>query len=78
MKYRRLGASGLKVSEVCLGSWLTFGGATENEIAEKCIDRAYELGVNAYLVKPHAFSKLVEVLRRTTNFWRDTAAHPRI
>ena len=45
---------------------------------QKDIDRAYELGVNAYLVKPHAFSKLVEVLKRTTNFWRDTAAHPRI
>jgi len=48
MHYRRLGASGLKVSEVCLGSWLTFGGATENEVAEKCIDRAYELGINFF------------------------------
>jgi voltage-dependent potassium channel beta subunit len=48
MHYRRLGASGLKVSEICLGSWLTFGGATENEVAEKCIDRAYELGINFY------------------------------
>src|SRR5580658_3606195 len=48
MHYRRLGASGLKVSEVCLGSWLTFGNATENDVAEKCIDRAYELGINFY------------------------------
>jgi len=48
MEYRRLGASGLKVSEVCLGSWLTYGGATENETAEACIDRAYELGINFY------------------------------
>ena len=48
MQYRRLGASGLKVSEVCLGSWLTFGNATENEVAEKCVDRAYELGINFY------------------------------
>jgi CheY-like chemotaxis protein len=45
---------------------------------QKDIDYAYELGVNAYLVKPHAFSELVEVLRTTTDFWRDTAAHPRI
>ncbi len=48
MKYRRLGASGLKVSEVCLGSWLTYGNATENETAELCIDRAYELGINFF------------------------------
>ncbi len=48
MKYRRLGGSGLKVSEVCLGSWLTYGNATENETAEACIDRAYELGINFF------------------------------
>ncbi len=48
MKYRRLGSSGVMVSEVCLGSWLTYGGATENEIAEACIDRAYEKGVNFF------------------------------
>ena len=48
MHYRRLGNSGLKVSEICLGSWLTYGNATENETAEKCIDRAYELGINFF------------------------------
>ncbi len=48
MQYRRLGASGLKVSEVCLGSWLTFGNATEDQTAEACIDRAYELGINFF------------------------------
>jgi aryl-alcohol dehydrogenase-like predicted oxidoreductase len=48
MHYRRLGNSGLKVSEICLGSWLTYGNATENETAEQCIDRAYELGVNFF------------------------------
>lgn len=45
---------------------------------QKDIDRAYELGVNAYLVKPHAFSELVDVLKATTDFWRDIAAHPRV
>ena len=45
---------------------------------QKDIDRAYELGVNAYLVKPHAFTELVEVLKTTTDFWRDTAAHPQV
>ncbi len=48
MQYRRLGGSGLKVSEVCLGSWLTYGNATENETAEQCIDKAYELGINFF------------------------------
>lgn len=48
MQYRRLGGSGVKVSEVCLGSWLTYGGATEDQTAEACIDRAYELGINFF------------------------------
>jgi CheY-like chemotaxis protein len=42
------------------------------------IDRAYELGVNAYLVKPRGFLELVEVMKKTTEFWRDTAAHPEV
>jgi voltage-dependent potassium channel beta subunit len=48
MRYRRLGASGMKVSEVCLGSWLTYGGATEDSTAEQCIERAYDLGINFF------------------------------
>ena len=48
MQYRRLGASGLKVSEVCLGSWLTFGNATDDRTAIECIEKAYELGINFF------------------------------
>ncbi|MDF2439669.1 MAG: hypothetical protein JWN98_653 [Abditibacteriota bacterium] len=48
MEYRRLGQAGVKVSEVGLGSWLTYGGATENETATQCIHRAYELGINFF------------------------------
>lgn len=48
MKYRRLGKSGLKVSEIGLGSWLTYGTATETETAQQCIHKAYELGVNFF------------------------------
>ena len=48
MEYRQLGKYGVKVSEVALGSWLTYGGATEAETAEQCIDRAYELGINFF------------------------------
>jgi aryl-alcohol dehydrogenase-like predicted oxidoreductase len=46
MKYRRLGSSELIVSEIGLGSWLTFGGGVGREQAVACIDRAFELGVN--------------------------------
>lgn len=48
MEYRRLGSSGLKVSEVCLGSWLTYGGAVDDKTAEACVDKAFELGINFF------------------------------
>jgi voltage-dependent potassium channel beta subunit len=48
MKYRRLGRSGLKVSEVSLGSWLTFGNSTEKDKAIQTIETAYDLGVNSF------------------------------
>ncbi|MFT4412355.1 aldo/keto reductase family protein [Fredinandcohnia humi] len=48
MKYRRLGRSGLKVSEISLGSWLTFGKTVDVSMATKTIHKAYELGVNFF------------------------------
>ncbi|KEO84676.1 aldo/keto reductase family protein [Tumebacillus flagellatus] len=48
MKYRNLGRSGLKISEIGLGSWLTYGGTVEDQTAETCIDKAYELGINFF------------------------------
>ena len=74
MKYRRLGNSGVKVSEVCLGSWLTFGNATEDETALKCIDRAYELGINFFdTANVYARGKSEEVVGRgLSKFPRDS------
>jgi aryl-alcohol dehydrogenase-like predicted oxidoreductase len=46
MQYRKLGASDLRVSEISLGSWLTYGVAVERDRAVACIDRAFELGIN--------------------------------
>jgi len=43
-----LGKAGVKVSEVSLGSWLTYGGATEEDTAKACVRRAYELGINFF------------------------------
>lgn len=48
MNYRHLGASGLRVSEISLGSWLTYGGSVEDQAAVDCIHRAFELGVNFF------------------------------
>lgn len=48
MKYRRLGRTGLKVSEVSLGSWLTYGGYVERENAVNAIKTAYDLGINFF------------------------------
>ncbi|MCL5283554.1 MAG: aldo/keto reductase family protein [Armatimonadetes bacterium] len=48
MEYRHLGKSGLRVSEICLGSWLTYGGATDDQVANSCIEKAYDLGINFF------------------------------
>lgn len=48
MDYRRLGNTGLKVSEISLGSWLTYGGYVEEQKAMASIDKAYELGINFF------------------------------
>ena len=48
MQYRYLGKSGLQVSELALGSWLTYGKSVGNDTAEACIDRAYEHGINFF------------------------------
>ncbi|MCA1692207.1 MAG: aldo/keto reductase family protein [Acidimicrobiales bacterium] len=48
MEYRRLGSSDLVVSEISLGSWLTYGAAVERERAVACINRAFDLGINFF------------------------------
>jgi aryl-alcohol dehydrogenase-like predicted oxidoreductase len=46
MKYRKLGASDLSVSEISLGSWLTYGVGVERDRAKACVDKAFDLGIN--------------------------------
>ena len=48
MEYRRLGKSGLKVSALSLGSWLTFGQQIDDKVAEELMDIAYDGGVNFF------------------------------
>ena len=48
MNYRSLGNSGLKVSELSLGSWTTFGGSVGSADAIPIVHRAFELGINLF------------------------------
>jgi voltage-dependent potassium channel beta subunit len=46
LRYRKVGKSGLKISEISLGSWLTYGGTVENEMAKRCMATALDNGIN--------------------------------
>ena len=46
MKYRKLGASDLTVSDISLGSWLTYGLGVEADAARACLARAFDVGIN--------------------------------
>jgi aryl-alcohol dehydrogenase-like predicted oxidoreductase len=46
VRYRRLGSSDLEISEISLGSWLTYGGGVERERAEACVAKAFAVGIN--------------------------------
>jgi len=47
MRYRKLGSSDLEVSEISLGSWLTYGGGgVARKQAEACVAKAFEVGIN--------------------------------
>src|ERR1041385_2949557 len=46
MRKRQLGSSDLMVSEISLGSWMTYGGSIERDRAEACVAKAFELGID--------------------------------
>ena len=46
MQFRQLGDSGITVSDICLGSWLTYGVGVDTANAKACIDRAFDEGIN--------------------------------
>ncbi len=48
MEYRKLGKSGLKVSALSYGAWVTFGGQMGNKEADACLSTAYEGGINFF------------------------------
>jgi aryl-alcohol dehydrogenase-like predicted oxidoreductase len=48
MRYRKLGSSDLEVSEIALGSWLTYAGGIEADQTRACTDAAFEVGINFF------------------------------
>jgi voltage-dependent potassium channel beta subunit len=48
MEYRRLGRTGLQVSALSLGSWVTFGNQISDDVAEQLMIKAYDAGVNFF------------------------------
>jgi voltage-dependent potassium channel beta subunit len=76
MDYRRLGKSGLQVSALSLGSWVTFGSQVENRMAEDLMKLAYDKGVNFFdNAEGYAAGKSEEVMGtilRKMGWSRDT------
>jgi len=48
MEYRRLGGSGLRISSLSLGAWITYGGQVGEAVCDECMAAAYESGVNFF------------------------------
>jgi voltage-dependent potassium channel beta subunit len=48
MQYRRLGDAGVKLSEIGLGGWLTFGNAVQMDRGREIMDKAFEVGINFF------------------------------
>ena len=48
MRFRKLGSSDLEVSEISLGSWLTYSGGVEAEQSRACTDAAFDVGINFF------------------------------
>jgi len=46
MNLRKLGSSGIDVSEISLGSWLTYSGGVERDRAKACVEAAFDAGIN--------------------------------
>ncbi|NIT60936.1 MAG: aldo/keto reductase [Aliifodinibius sp.] len=65
MNYRRVGKAGIKVSEIALGAWLTFGGSVEQKKAEYIIHTAIDSGINFFdLADGYSQGKAEEVVGR--------------
>src|SRR6476661_2855206 len=48
MEFRHLGSSGLKISEITYGNWLTHGSQVENDVAAQCVRAALDVGISSF------------------------------
>lgn len=72
MEYRALGDSDLRVSEICLGTWTTFGGSLDDADAMALVDEAFDVGINFFdTANTYSGGRSEEVLGRAL------AARPR-
>ena len=70
MEYRRLGKSGLEVSALSLGAWVTYGGQVGEDLAYECMQAAFDAGVNFFdnaeaYARGNAETVMGNVLKRT-------------
>ena len=66
MEYRRLGRSGLKVSELAFGSWVTYGNQLDVDAARECMAAAWDHGVNFFdNAEVYAAGKSEEIMGAT-------------
>ena len=65
MEFRYLGNSGLKISEITYGNWLTHGSQVENEVAAQCVRAALDVGISTFdTADAYANTKAESVLGR--------------
>lgn len=65
MEFRHLGRSGLKISEISFGNWLTHGGQVEEDTAHACVQAALEAGITTFdTADVYAGTKAESVLGR--------------
>ena len=76
MEYRNLGRSGLKVSALSFGSWITFGDQIGNNVAERLMDMAYDAGINffdnAEVYANGKSEKMMGAILKKKNWQRDS------
>jgi aryl-alcohol dehydrogenase-like predicted oxidoreductase len=66
VEYRALGDSDLRVSEICLGTWTTFGGSLDKEAAIGLVDTAFDHGITFFdTANLYSQGRSEEVLGRT-------------
>lgn len=76
MEYRYLGSSGLKVSALSLGSWVTFGEQIDTDVAYNCMTAAYEAGQSGIRPLIGSWNCLPQWIEPVSMLWRQILSRP--